>query len=152
MKRKPLLLTTITAVVSVVLFAAVQVTAQSVNSPQPVIRIAIANLDAGGLVRNDETIPAGTDVQITVTTNGVDCAGHLVVTALGAPGAPPATLVQTVPFILGPAVGNNAVTGSPLDAGVLPTGRNDFKVSATCNGAGHDHFSVAESEFLVQSG
>src|SRR5262245_11356436 len=140
MNRAPVVLVTAASLMGAMLLVAVQATAQ-ISSPQPVIRIAVVNLDAGRMVRDHETIPAGTDVQVTVTTNGVDCAGQFVVTALGAPGAPPATLVQVVPFVLGPGVGSNAVTGSPLDAGVVPTGRNDFKVSATCNGAERDHFA-----------
>jgi hypothetical protein len=94
------------------------------------ISIKVTNLDTGLRIEEWETLTSVTPFQVTVTTNGLDCAGQFVVTALGAPGAPPAVLVQAVPFIIGPAVGSNSVSGEPLDSG----GDNDWKISASCNG------------------
>ena len=86
---------------------------------------------------------------ITVTTNGVKCAGQFVVSALGGPGNAPAVLVQVVPFIIGPATGGNSVESTSLSAGVLPSGKNDFKVSASCNGARKSQFGFGELEIEV---
>lgn len=123
--------------------------AQAGDSPQPVIRISVANLDSGESIRDHSTVMAGTDFQVTVATNEVDCAGQFVVTARGAPGAPPSMLVQFAPFIVGPSSSANAVTTAPLDAGVLPSGVNDFKISATCNAAEAAHFASATFEFFA---
>jgi hypothetical protein len=70
-----------------------------------------------------------------------------VVTALGASGAPPSVLVQSVPFIIGPAVGSNEATGAVLQAAGVD---NDWKVTASCNGARRGQIAFAFHEFLVR--
>src|SRR2546425_9748162 len=82
------------------------------------ISIEVTNLDTGMPIKRRDTLTAVTPFQVTVTTNGIDCAGQFVVTALGDPsvGAPPSVLVQFIPFIIGPAVGNNSASGEPLDS------------------------------------
>jgi hypothetical protein len=118
----------------------------------PQITIAVTNLDTQRSIRRYETVPAVTPFQVSVSGNGVDCAGQFVVTALGASGAPPSVLVQFWPFIVGPAVGTDLSSSPALTAGVLPTGRNAFKISATCNGAALGRFAVARPfEFFVGS-
>ena len=67
-----------------------------------------------------------------------------MVTALGIPTVPPWVLVQFVPFIVGPFVGNNAVTGAALDSGL----RNDWKISASCNGVGMNAIAFASFELI----
>ena len=92
------------------------------------------------------SVPPGTVFQVKVATNGVDCAGQFVVTALGAPGAPPSVLVQVVPFITGPALGQNAAIGAPLTAAGPG---NAFKISASCNGARDGEHSFGFTDFKV---
>jgi hypothetical protein len=85
---------------------------------------------------------------VTVTTNGIDCAGQFVVTALGAPGAPPSVLVQFIAFIVGPAFGSNDATGFIL---VAAGNENNFKITASCNGSRRSERAFAFSEFWVEA-
>ena len=118
----------------------------------PVIGITVNDLTTGQPISPGQTVDAGDRFQITVTTiMGVDCAGQFVVTALGADGAPPSVLVQSVPFIIGPAVGSNAVTSGELTASVGSDGGNDWKVSASCNGATPNAFGFDSFDFFAQS-
>ena len=115
------------------------------------LTITVRNPDTGERIRNEARVPAGTRFQVSVTTNGVDCAGQFVVSALGAPGNPPSVLVQFVQFIVGPATGGNTVTGAPLVANALAgTSVNDWKISASCNGARREQFAHADFEFFAR--
>jgi hypothetical protein len=122
---------------------------ESLLGPFSPIRITVMNTNTFTPIQNRQTIGEGTPFQVKVTSNGVDCAGQLVVTALGAIGLPPSVLVDVESFIIGPAVGTNAVTGPPLTAGGFG---NDFKISATCNGAKPAQFAHASFEFFVEEG
>ena len=105
-------------------------------------------------VRFGETINNQTPtITITVRSN-FNCAGQLALTALGAPGFPAEVGILTSPglYTIGPAVvppyGNgNSVTTLPITLGVLPSGTNAFKISASCNGAGRAQFAFAVFEF-----
>jgi hypothetical protein len=110
------------------------------------ISIQVKNLSSGKNIPNNSNVPNGTPFQVTVTTNNVNCAGQFVVTALGAPRAPPSVLVQTVPYIVGPFGGSNSASGSPLSAS---GSGNVFKVSTTCNGAASSQFATAHFQFFV---
>jgi len=84
----------------------------SAAQTSPTISITVQDVTTGQQISNGETVAAGDQFQATVTTtNNIDCAGQFVVTAVGAPGAPPEVLVQIVPFIIGPASGGDSVTG-----------------------------------------
>jgi hypothetical protein len=109
------------------------------------LRVTVRNADTGEQI--GWRTPLGTPFQVTVSTNDVDCAGQFVVTALGSSGAPPSVLVQAVPFIIGPGVGSNAVTGAILQAAGVD---NDWKVTASCNGAKRGQIAFAFHEFLVK--
>jgi len=117
------------------------------------LKIVIGVVDAttNRPIKSGDTIPAGHLFQVTVASNGIDCAGQLLVSALGAPAAPPSVLVQTVPFIVGPAVGGNTATGAPLTANPLGPGiANDWKISASCNGAEPKDIDFDHFELFVQ--
>jgi hypothetical protein len=102
----------------------------------PTIAVTVLDVTTGLQISNGETITAGDQFQVTVTvTNNVDCAGQFVVTALGAPGAPPEVLVQNVIFTIGPASGGDSVTGGILTSNGTPGNPNKWKISASCNGA-----------------
>lgn len=118
---------------------------------RPVITISVQNLNTSTPIRDNSTVPPSTPFQVRVTTDGVDCAGQFVVTALGAPGAPPSVLVTFNSFIVGPFVGTNSAVGQPLVAAVKPDGSNAFKISATCNGAKPGQFAVDRFEFFVRA-
>ncbi len=116
-------------------------------SAAPALSVTVVDLTTGKPISSGETVANDDKFQVTVTsTNGVNCAGQWVVSALGAPGAPPAVLVQSVPFIIGPASGGNSATGSPLTANGIP---NDWKISASCDGAEPGQFAEASLEFFV---
>jgi hypothetical protein len=66
---------------------------------------------------------------------------------LGATGAPPSVLVRFVPFIVGPAVATNQVTGEILQAVGID---NAWKISASCNGAERGQFAFDSREFFVR--
>jgi hypothetical protein len=119
--------------------------------PTSFISITLQDTTTGQPITNHETLSATDNFQVTVTTNNINCAGQFVVTALGASGAPPSVLVQAVPYIVGPAVGTNSVSGSTLNASVLPSGYNDWKISTTCNGAERGQFAYAHFEFYVNT-
>jgi hypothetical protein len=119
------------------------------DTPHPVITISVTDLTTGETISNEQTITATDFFQVTVTTNGVNCAGQFVVTALGASGSPPSVLVQSVPFIIGPAVSSNSVSGTQLQATVLSIGFNSWKISASCNGVGINQFAFASFQFFV---
>lgn len=111
------------------------------------VSIAVADLTTGHPIVPGQTVNNGDSFQVTVTTNGTNCAGQFVVTALGAPGAPPSVLVQVVPYIVGPASGGNSVTGNTLTAG--GTG-NEFKVSTSCDGVHTGQVAYSSFEFRVR--
>ena len=110
------------------------------------IDIVVMNLATGEPIHRGETLTSVTPFQITVTTNDVDCAGQFVVTALGAPGAPPSVLVEIRSFIIGPDRGTNTFSGQVLDSAI----RNDWKVSASCNGAQPKEVAFDSFEFFVE--
>ena len=120
------------------------------NAARPVLQISVSDLTTGQPVARQQTVTAGDAFQVTVSTGGTDCAGQLVVTALGASGAPPSVLVQVLPYIVGPSVGSNSATGGTLTAGVLPNGTNDWKISTSCNGADTNQFAFSRFEFFAQ--
>src|SRR5579863_1793910 len=114
------------------------------------LTITVQDITTGQPITNGETLHATDNFQVTVTTNNINCAGQFVVTALGAPGAPPSVLVQTVPYVIGPASGGNSAIGSTLNASVLPSGYNDWKISTSCNGANRGQFASSHFEFFVK--
>jgi hypothetical protein len=113
------------------------------------ISATVQDLTTGKPIKRGQTVAAGDQFQVTLTTNDVDCAGQFVVTALGGSQAPPSVLVQVVPFIVGPASGGNSATGGTLTANGFGNLPNDWKVSATCNGAVPNQFSSATFEFFA---
>jgi hypothetical protein len=116
----------------------------------PAVTITVNDLTTGQSISQGQTVTAGDQFQVSVTTTGVDCAGQFVVTSLGAPSSPPSVLVQFVPFIIGGAVGNNSVVGGALTANGLNGGRNDWKVSVSCNGAGVNQFAFDRLQFSAE--
>ena len=110
------------------------------------IRITVTNLTTGKLIKQRSRLTQEANFAVTVTTNGVDCAGQFVVTALGAPGSPPSVIVQSVPFVVGPALADNSATGAPLNSGT----NNLWKISASCNGAERGQFDTDTFEFSVR--
>jgi hypothetical protein len=110
--------------------------AQDATSPNPHIVVTVQDITTGKPIHQGETIVAGDQFQATVTVlNNVDCAGQLVLTALGAPGNPPSVIVQSFLFIIGPASGGDSATGGILTSNGTPGHPNDWKVSASCNAA-----------------
>jgi hypothetical protein len=108
------------------------------SPPLDRLRIGIRVTDVATGQPIGESVSSGTSFQVTVSTNGIDCAGQWVVTSIGAPGLPPSVIVQAVPFIVGPALGNDSAVGF-----ILTTSPNNrYKVSASCNG-----FEVGEHDF-----
>lgn len=112
--------------------------------------ITVQDLTTGKPISNRETINAVDTVQITVTTNGVNCAGQVATTALGITGAPPEVGVVSAPFTIGPAT-SNSFSLSPFYVGVLPSGKNDWKISTSCNGASREQFAFGKFEFFVNT-
>jgi len=109
------------------------------------IKLSVENLTTAQPIRRGQTVDKDDLFQVTVTTNGVDCAGQWVVTRPD-PVAPPIIIVQVIPFIIGPTVGNNSATGFILAAD--NTG-DDYKISASCNGASPRQFHFDSFEFFV---
>jgi hypothetical protein len=110
--------------------------ANNPDSTSPAIVVTVEDITTGLPISSGETITAGDQFQVTVNvTNNVDCAGQFVVTALGAPGAPPEVLVQNVIYIIGPASGGNSATGGVLTSNGTPGHPNKWKISASCDGA-----------------
>jgi hypothetical protein len=113
------------------------------------IAISVKDLTTGKNIVSGSTIMAGDEFQVTVTgMPEFNCAGQLVVTALGAATAPPSVLVQLQSFIIGPAVGQNSTSGAVLTSNGSPGHENDWKVSASCNGANTNSFASGKFEFL----
>jgi len=114
------------------------------------ISLQVMDLTTGKLINQGQTVTAGDMFQVTVSTNNVNCAGQFVVTALGAPAAPPSVLVQIVPYIIGPYGSSNSASGEPLIANGFSPGKNDWKVSTTCNGASPLQFGANAFEFFAE--
>jgi hypothetical protein len=113
------------------------------------IAISVNDLTSGKPVISGSTIPAGDEFQVTVMgAPAYNCAGQFVVTAVGAAGAPPSALVQIVPFIIGPFTGGNSATGGILSSNGTSGEENDWKISASCNGASTNSFAFSQFEFL----
>ena len=126
-------------------------TAYAQNAVNP-LQISVFNVTTGQDVPSGAVITQGDVFHVTVTLMpGVNCAGQYVVTAIGVAPAPPSAMVQSMAFILGPAVGSSSVTGGDLDAGTLPNGKNDYKVSASCNAAPRNAIGFARFEFFVKT-
>lgn len=147
--RKSATALTIAAVIALLPFAAAGAfAADEKTASKPNISITVLDVTTGQQISQGETITAGDEFQVTVTvTNSINCAGQFVVTAIGAPGAPPEVLVQVVPFIIGPAGGDNSATGSILTSNGTPGHPNYWKVSASCNGVGLNAFGFAQFQF-----
>jgi hypothetical protein len=123
---------------------------------QPVRRLAgtglvleaeVIDLGTRQPITSGETISADTPFQVQVTTNGIDCAGQFVVTALGQQDGPTAVLVQDVPFVIGPAADAKSASGEPLSAVM----GNDWKITASCNGAQPNEKAFAFIEFFSKA-
>lgn len=113
----------------------------------PGLALTVEDLNTGQPISSGQTVANMHRFHVTVTTtNGVTCAGQWIITALGAPGAPPSVLVQLQSFIIGPDTNATSVTGAPLMANGIP---NDWKISASCNGAEPGQFAQANFEFFV---
>jgi hypothetical protein len=139
-------LVAIVALLSTPVFAGTISGSNTNRSTTGYISIQVKDLSTGKNIPNNSNVPDGTPFQVTVTTNNVNCAGQFVVTALGAPTAPPSVLVQILPYIVGPFGGSNSASGSPLAAG---GSGNIFKVSTTCDGAARSQFATAHFQFFV---
>ena len=113
--------------------------------PTSKINLRVTRTDTWAAIRQNQIIKEAVTFQVEVVGNGADCAGQIVVTALGTGGAPPSVLVQLVPFLVGPAVGSDSATAFPLAS---PTD-NDWKVSASCHGAKKKQIDFARFEFFV---
>ncbi len=59
------------------------------------VAITVKDLTTDSTIKSGHTILSGHKFAVTVTTNGIDCAGQYEVTALGSSGAPPEVLVQS---------------------------------------------------------
>jgi hypothetical protein len=142
---------TITAVMALLPFLGpktLAADAKTTTSSKPTISISVFDVTTGQPILQGETITAGDQFQATVTVNNdINCAGQFVVTAIGAPGAPPEVLVQLVPIIIGPAVGTNSATGGILTSNGTPGHPNYWKVSASCNGVTLNAFGFAQFQF-----
>jgi hypothetical protein len=57
------------------------------------------------------------------------------------------SLASTFPFTIGPT--SNSFSLSPFYVGVLPPGKNDWKISTSCNGASRGQFVFGKFEFFV---
>jgi len=117
------------------------------------IAISVQDLTTGQPINYGETLHAVDTVQVTVTTNGVNCAGAVAVTAVGVTGAPPEVGVVSRPFYIGAASTEPGESFSlaPFYVGVLPNGTNDWKISASWNGANVGQFDFAKFEFFVNT-
>ena len=120
-----------------------------VKAPKAKISISVMDLTTGQPVVSSQTVAGGDLFQVTLTSNNADCAGQFVVTALGAPGSPPAVLVQFTPFVVGPSSGSNSVAGGVLTANPFGTAANDWKISASCNNAIPGQFDFDRFEFFA---
>ena len=124
--------------------------AQAANTiPKIQLTVTVVDQTAGEPLKQGETVPPGHMFNVTVTTNDIDCAGQLAVTALGAAGAPPEVGVQTFGYVIGPNSGGNSANGATLMTGHPPGRKNDFKISATCNGVVKRQFVFKTFEFYV---
>jgi len=113
------------------------------------LAISVKDLTTGKQIVQDSTITAGDEFQVTVSgAPEFNCAGQFVVTALGAPTAPPSVLVQLQAYIIGPAVGTNSAMGGVLTSNGTPGHENDWKISASCNGPNSNSFAFGQFEFL----
>jgi hypothetical protein len=113
----------------------------------PGLALAVEDLTTGQPISPGQTVTNMDKFQVTVTTtNGISCAGQWVVTALGAPGFPLSVLVQFQTFMIGPGTRASSFTGAQLTANGVP---NDWKISASCNGADPGQFAEANVEFFV---
>ena len=117
------------------------------------IAISVQDLTTNQPISYGETIHAVDTIKVTVTTNGVNCAGAVAVTALGITGAPPEVGVVSSPFYIGsaPTEPGESFSLAPFYVGVLPNGTNDWKISASCNGARVGQFDFATFEFFVNT-
>jgi hypothetical protein len=118
----------------------------------PNIWIQVTDFDTGMPIKRNKTLNEVITFQVTVTNYGADCTGQFIVTALGDPaqGAPPTAAVQTWFFNIGPSMGSNSSSSEPLISSVLPDGFNDWKISASCNGAAPHQRSFDFFEFFVE--
>jgi hypothetical protein len=113
----------------------------------PKLALTVEDLTTGQPISSGEIVANMDKFDVTVTTtNGIDCAGQWIVTALGAPGFPPSVPVQVHAFVIGPGTHTPSVTGAPLTANGVP---NDWKISASCNAAEAGQFVEATVEFFV---
>jgi hypothetical protein len=113
------------------------------------ITISVKDLTTDKRITPGGTITAGDEFQVTVTSGPTfNCAGQFVVTALGAAGAAPSVLVQSLTFVIGPASGGNTATGGTLTSNGSTGHLNDWKISASCNGSTNRSFAFSNFEFF----
>jgi hypothetical protein len=123
----------------------------SAATAQPLIGVSVRDVTTQALVRNGQIVRAGDQFRVAVVNLGAPCAGQYTVTDLGVPGYPLSVLVQAQSFIIGP--GNSRFAGSMLPTTPRPDVTNDFKVTASCNGAGRGEITTATPfEFFVGRG
>lgn len=122
------------------------------NSPKLKLKITVTNLDTGQVIGQRATINNNTPIQVSVKTNGINCAGAFVLSARGdtSTGAPPVVIYQSVPIIIGPAIGDNTATGETHIATDWEGGFQNYKVSAVCNGFRTKQFDSDFFEFFVR--
>jgi hypothetical protein len=109
------------------------------------LTITVEDLTTGKPIAQKAHVPPSDSFQVTVTdTADVSCAGQFAVTALGTPSAPPEVLVQYGQYVLGPSGSGSSSSGTPLTG----SSNNDWKISATCNGAKKNQFAAASFEFF----
>jgi len=140
--RHVLVLTTSIAAGAVLLVMAVSTQTASATDKLK-IEIQVTNLATGQPISSGDRLTGVFPFQVSVRSDRVPCAGQWAVSALGAPGAPPAVLVQVVPFIIDPTVG--PATGGIINSSIS----NDYKITASCNGAEPRQHDFDFFEFFV---
>ncbi len=121
------------------------------------INITVNNVTPGLAVqpiKDGATVPPGNYVQVTVTPKrNADCAGSLLVTALGIPGVAPSVIARSYLFTVGP---NNKPTSTSsfvtesIQVYTMNDGsKNKYKISASCHGVSKNAFGFDTFEFDV---
>lgn len=123
----------------------------SLNSQKLRLALSVQNLDADKKIWPGETLSFGTNFQVTIENNEIDCHGSWQITAVGDAntGAPPSVTVATGGLALGPSAGTSSILLPILYAGVTPDGTNNWKISTFCNGAEKKQVAFEFFEFFV---
>ena len=118
------------------------------------ITITVQDLTTGQPITNGETLTATDTVQVWIsmpTTSTLNCAGELIVTQSGPPTNPAPQVAQNYIYFLGPAYGFFNVGFTAFPTFVQSNGKEDYKVSASCDGEANGSFKFAHFEFHVKT-